>query len=122
MCACTTTLSSSDPVPYTSELQRPSKRAKLLDTVYDVKTPPARIDETEISVRHPLGVRPSGNALLAIHDQKSACGYLYPLPDEVISFVLDLLDAKDLLHVGATCRALHAFTRNDELWRALCVE
>lgn len=72
--------------------------------------------------RHPLGVRPSGNALTAERNAKQACGLFAALPDELLMSLLESLQARDLLRLGATCRGLHAFTRSEELWRALFVE
>lgn len=72
--------------------------------------------------RHPLGVRPSGNAFTSKTNLKASCGVYALLPDEVLAQLLEYLDAADLLRLGATCRALHAFTRSEELWRALFVE
>jgi len=72
--------------------------------------------------RHPLGVRPSGNALTATVNLKSACGLFARLPEELLAQFLEYLDASSLLRLGASCRGLHAFARNEELWRALFVE
>ncbi|RMX93937.1 hypothetical protein D0867_04087 [Hortaea werneckii] len=36
--------------------------------------------------------------------------------------LLETFEAPDLLRLGGTCRALYAFTRSEELWRALFVE
>ncbi len=72
--------------------------------------------------RHPLGVRPSGNALTSYTDSKASCGQFSRLPDELIAQFLETLQVPHLLRLGATCRALHAFTRSEELWRALFVE
>lgn len=80
-------------------------------------------DSTVTSVRrHPLGVRPSGNAYTSSVNQKDSSGLFATLPDELIAQFLEVLEPQDLLRLGGTCRALHAFTRNEELWRALFVE
>ncbi|KAF1912604.1 hypothetical protein BDU57DRAFT_542427 [Ampelomyces quisqualis] len=70
---------------------------------------------------HPLGVKPAGNAYTASENIKSRCGSFASLPDELLSHVLESFDADTLIRLGSTCRALYAFTRLDELWRALFV-
>lgn len=94
--------------------ERPVKRAKthLLD---------AKEDSTLVR-RHPLGVRPSGNALTSNVNLKASTGHFAALPDELIAQILEIFQPQDLLRLGGTCRALHAFTRNEELWRTLFVE
>lgn len=72
--------------------------------------------------RHPLGVRPAGNALTARTNAKTSSGHFALLPDELLAQLLEILQPQDLLRLGGTCRALHAFTRNEELWRTLFVE
>lgn len=72
--------------------------------------------------RHPLGVRPAGNVFAATVNAKAFAGLFAMLPEELLSQLFDFLHASDLLHLGGTCRALHAHTRNDELWRALFIE
>ncbi|KAK3675654.1 hypothetical protein LTR78_004295 [Recurvomyces mirabilis] len=116
------------PIPLTDEQayslldqsHRPAKRQKVVES----STPQHASDSTDGSLvrKHPLGVRPSGNALTSSENQKRACGYLSSLPDELLMQLLESLFAVDLLRVGSTCRALHAFTRSEELWRALFVE
>ena len=75
-----------------------------------------------LSRRHPLRVRPQGNAYLSDVNLKRATGTLASLPDELLNILLDYLAANDLVRLGGTCKALHAFTRNDDLWRALFTE
>lgn len=72
--------------------------------------------------RHPLGVRPSGNAFTAGVNLKSSFGLFARLPDELLASFLEYLDAETLLRLGSACRGLYAFTRNEDLWRALFVE
>ncbi|KAL1958712.1 hypothetical protein VTO42DRAFT_3831 [Malbranchea cinnamomea] len=71
---------------------------------------------------HPLGVKPSGNGLMAPWHLRSSIGYLQILPDELILSLLETLDSADLRALGATCKALYAFTRSEELWKALFIE
>lgn len=70
---------------------------------------------------HPLGVKPSGNALLATENLRDAIGSFKLLPDELILLLLESLDGASLLRIGRTCRAFYAFTRAEELWKALFV-
>ena len=70
---------------------------------------------------HPLGIKPAGNAYTASENIKSRCGSFARLPDELLSHILESFEADVLIRLGSTCRALYAFTRLDELWRALFV-
>ncbi|GAM82755.1 hypothetical protein ANO11243_007410 [Dothideomycetidae sp. 11243] len=85
-----------------------------------------RLEEADEAInatwRHPLGVRPAGNAYLADSNLKAAMGGFGLIPDELIAMMLEFLDAPALLRLGGTCRALHAFIRNDEIWRTLFTE
>ena len=71
---------------------------------------------------HPLGVKPSGNGLMATWTLRSSIGYLQVLPDEMILSLLETLDSASLRALGSTCKALYAFTRSEELWKALFIE
>lgn len=99
---------------------RPLKRARV--AAAPAGGPKGEKDDSTLVRRHPLGVRPSGNALTSNVNLKDSCGGFARLPDELIAQLLEILDARDLLRLGGTCRGLHAFTRNEELWRALFVE
>ncbi|ORY09438.1 F-box domain-containing protein [Clohesyomyces aquaticus] len=99
---------------------RPSKR---------IKTSPAAkefaddAEDVAIAVpSHPLGIKPAGNAYTASENIKSRCGVFAGLPDELLNHMLESFDADSLIRLGGTCRALYAFTRLDELWRALFIE
>lgn len=80
------------------------------------------LESSKLVQCHPLGVRPLGNALTTEANLKAASGLFAWLPDEVLCCLLEYLQPSDLLRVGGSCRALHAFTRNEELWRSLFVE
>ena len=98
-------------------LDRPLAKKRRVDVPSDHE------DSFSPAVRkHPLGVRPLGNAFTSKVNLKASCGLFALLPDELLAQFLEQLNAADLLLVGATCRALHAFTRSEELWRALFVE
>ena len=97
------------------EASRATKRQKVADA-------PSESPDSSLVRRHPLGVRPSGNALTSIVNVKQAHGHFAALPDDLLMQLLESLEARDLLRLGGTCRGLHAFTRSEELWRALFVE
>jgi len=102
------------------EPTRPSKRLKVtqpysqLDVIADEE--PAAIPS------HPLSVKPSGNAYTASINSKASAGAFAQLPDELLISLLESFEAKILLSLGQTCRALYAFSRAEELWRALFVQ
>ncbi|KAK3117400.1 hypothetical protein LTR53_001314 [Teratosphaeriaceae sp. CCFEE 6253] len=112
------TLNHHDPPAH--DAQRPAKRVRFDSDALLQKDVGTKNDTTLVR-KHPLGVRPLGNALTSAVNLKHACGRFALLPDELLAQLLELLHAKDLLLLGGTCRALHAFTRNDELWKALFI-
>ena len=71
--------------------------------------------------RHPLGLKPSGNAFLADVNLCNALGYFESLPHELILTLLEWFDAELLKKIGATCRAFYAFSSYDQLWRDLWI-
>ena len=96
---------------------QPAKRIKL--DMADI-----HLDDDDVAAAvptHPLGVKPAGNAYTATDNIKSRCGAFAALPDELLNHILESFDADALVRLGSTCRALYAFTRLDELWRALFV-
>ncbi|KAL4953010.1 hypothetical protein BDW69DRAFT_12551 [Aspergillus filifer] len=70
---------------------------------------------------HPLGVKPSGNALLASENLRNAIGTFNLVPDELILILLEFLDSRSLLQLGQTCKAFYAFTRAEDLWKTLFI-
>jgi hypothetical protein len=104
-------LGSEDPGFETAE-SRPSKRSKFQN------------DDEDVAIAlpsHPLGIKPAGNAYTASENIKSKCGSFARLPDDLLSHIFESFEADTLIRLGSTCRALYAFTRLDELWRALFV-
>ena len=75
---------------------------------------------TTVSV-HPLGVKPLGNAYTANGNIRTKAGLFALLPDELITQTMEWLDPLFLLRCGSTCKSLYAFSRQDELWKALCL-
>ncbi|KAF2132791.1 Clavaminate synthase-like protein [Dothidotthia symphoricarpi CBS 119687] len=95
---------------------RPSKKLKT-SAVANLES-----EDEDVAVAvpsHPLGVKPAGNAYTASENIKSRCGSFARLPDELLSHIFESFDADALIRLGSTCRALYAFTRLDEIWRAL---
>lgn len=79
-------------------------------------------DDFSAAVRpHPLGVRPSGNALTAGVNSKGHAGYFACMPDEIVQALLEYLEPAELLRTSHTCKYLYAFATFDELWRALFI-
>jgi hypothetical protein len=96
----------------------PTKRLRF-------SSPPGTVVTPENTLpAHPLHVRPEGNAYAekVISNLKWNSGFFAGLPDEVLMIMLETLAASELLSLGSTCKALYAFTRSDELWKALFVE
>ena len=70
---------------------------------------------------HPLGVKPSGNSLAASENSASNMGLFGGLPDETVLVLLEWLDSKSLLRVGASCRGFYAYSTCDQLWKDLFI-
>ena len=70
---------------------------------------------------HPLGVKPSGNALAASENAAGSIGGFGGLPDETIMVLLEWLDSRSLLNLGASCRSFYAYTTWDQLWKDLFI-
>ncbi|KAL8672183.1 MAG: hypothetical protein Q9168_003347 [Polycauliona sp. 1 TL-2023] len=68
---------------------------------------------------HPLDVKPLGNAFAADENIKAEAGSFALLPDELINQIMECLDPPGLLYLGCTCRALYAFSRQEDLWKTL---
>ena len=68
---------------------------------------------------HPLDIKPSGNAFTAVKNIKADAGSFSCMPDELIVQVLEHLNRKSLVELGRTCKALYAFSRVEDLWKAL---
>lgn len=97
-----------------------SRHADRLDSTSSTHSE-AELSHFEPQIQaHPLGVRPSGNALTGssahAHDSIGTFG---ALPDEMILTVLEWLEDAELLRLGQTCRAFFAFTSSEDLWKAL---
>lgn len=87
----------------------------------EVSDPLVQTDAGDAVPCHPLGVKPSGNALVAASNLRDALGSLSVLADEVILMILEYLDPSSLLKLGRTCKALYAFTRSEDVWKTLLI-
>lgn len=103
-----------------SEETRPRKRIKI--QVMDPGVPRFEDDSRNRIVRHPLGVKPAGNAYTASMNSKINAGCFARLPDELVTHFLELLEAKELGCLGQTCKFLYVLCHCDELWRSLFVK
>lgn len=70
---------------------------------------------------HPLHIKPLGNAFTAKENIKGRAGSFALLPDEMLVQVIESLDSVSLMRFGSTCRALYAFSRQDDLWKIICL-
>lgn len=67
--------------------------------------------------QHPIGIKPAGNQFVAGPNIKAAAGVFSYVPDELLIQLFEFVGPMSLLQVGATCKALYAFTRFEDLWR-----
>jgi len=121
-------------LPLVSRHKRP--RRDVLSNEEVVLSEGAAVDEEEEAVArssetisspstvppHPLGLRPSGNAYTATRDIKAFTGHFARLPDELLLQLLEVLDPVDLVKLGGTCKALHAFCSAEDFWKTLFIE
>ena len=68
---------------------------------------------------HPLNVKPLGNAFTTDDNIRTRAGSFALLPDELIAQIMEWLDPFRLLQLGCTCKALYAFSRQEDLWKML---
>ena len=75
--------------------------------------------------RHPYGVKPIGNSLLATDEERATrgngFGSLRILTDETILEILGFLDAFDLSSMSMTSKACYVYSMTYDLWRDLCL-
>ncbi|KAJ9609828.1 hypothetical protein H2200_006157 [Cladophialophora chaetospira] len=76
------------------------------------------------ALRHPLGVKPSGNALThtTAQNARAYMGSFGRLPDALLVLVLDYFDLRSLVALGSSCRALYAYCSYDQLWRDIAID
>lgn len=88
------------------------------------KRPSYRINQHAVALSHPLGVKPSGNALLSSEHGKMEAlrdkllGDLAKFPEHLLVEILSYItDPNDLRSLGQSSRILYAYTYTDEYWR-----
>ncbi|KAE8149961.1 hypothetical protein BDV25DRAFT_140281 [Aspergillus avenaceus] len=111
-------------MPDITSLDNHTRDGESITNVYSSSFPESSLQDVsgpDAIPGHPLGVKPSGNALLAEENLRAAIGTFKSLPDELISMLLESLDGPSLLRIGQTCKAFYAFTRAEDLWKALFI-
>lgn len=101
-----------------------SGQARTVSARASISTPISNGEEdSSVTVvpLHPLGIKPAGNAYTSSSNIRSTIGMFNSLPDELIVQVLEHLHSTSLLQLGATCKALYAFSRLEDLWKALFI-
>lgn len=114
-----------DPIP-----SPPSKRQKIFSvTGVNIEADILSIsdekgfEDTATISSHPLRIKPSGNAYTSESNlRETSTGLFAVFPDELIIDILGYLDAESLSQLGFTSRGLYAFSRHEELWKALFIE
>lgn len=87
--------------------------------------PSYRINIYAITPSHPLGVKPSGNALLSNVDHikethRKLLGDFARFPEELLVELLSYItEPQDLKNLGLCSRILYAYTYSEEHWRSL---
>jgi hypothetical protein len=111
-----------------SEIQTLAQATTAIDThlqdALDSWSKDGEPGQTELELvfkAHPLGVKPSGNALAAPKNSAANMGVFGGLPDETVLVLLEWLDSTSLLSLGASCRSLYAYTMFDQLWKDLFI-
>ncbi|EJD35288.1 Clavaminate synthase-like protein [Auricularia subglabra TFB-10046 SS5] len=111
----------------TAVTTRPAKRARFDPSLADPEpaprrersSPPPSIASSHRP--HPLGLKPSGNALIYPAKARKArvegLGSLAVLPDELILDLLSLLPPRTVFRLQAVSRAFFAFSRQQAHWR-----
>ncbi|AAS50368.1 AAR003Wp [Eremothecium gossypii ATCC 10895] len=89
--------------------------------------PSYRVSTFTSAPRHPLGVKPSGNAIMEGFGPKERAeargkllGHLAIFPEELLVEVLTYITTpEDLRNLGHASRMLYAYTYDEELWRKM---
>ena len=108
-------VASTDPHSHPESHSNPQESYYINEVATDPEVPVVGI------LPHPLGVRPSGNALYATEDARYQAGLFGRIPDELMLTLLEWLDEDALMRLGSTCRALYGYSTYDGLWRDLWV-
>ncbi|KAK6459031.1 uncharacterized protein RJT20DRAFT_11305 [Scheffersomyces xylosifermentans] len=101
------------------------KRRKL-DTYPDTSR---NISVYNISSRHPLNVKPSGNSYLTLENEElirakqNSLGDLAVFPEELLMEILTYVDDKETLrNLSQTSRLLYAYLYDEDIWKKLYVK
>ncbi|ODV94127.1 hypothetical protein PACTADRAFT_76762 [Pachysolen tannophilus NRRL Y-2460] len=102
--------------------ERNSKRQRIEGFKRDVHHLP--IPNYTFTPKHPLGVKPLGNSLLADSkyqiNKNLQMGTLSVFPEDVLLEVLSYLnDPKDLMNLSHCSRVIYAYCWSEELWRQI---
>lgn len=117
----TTRISSGTVVTHGPDRKPIAKRRKTLGTESRLNEVAIKQQELVITTAvppHPCGIKPLGNAYDAKINIKSHIGIFTRLPDELLMFLLEYVDAATLVQLGGACKALYAFCRGEELWKS----
>ena len=76
----------------------------------------------ELSISHPHGVRPAGNAILSKDNAANYMGLFSSLPDWIVLNIVEYCDAKTLIELSHTCKAFWAYCNHDPLWRDMALD
>lgn len=94
------------------------------------RVPNFRINAYTVAPSHPLGVKPSGNALFESADltkqakiKDNLLGRLSRFPEELLMEFISYIDnPRDLHNLGCASRILYAYTYDEEHWRRLFIK
>lgn len=87
----------------------PLKRKRINDNHY------------HLAPAHPIGVKPSGNALFAQSIRSTSLGLLDALSDEELVYIFSLLEPKDWARIQAVSHACRAFALHESHWKEAVV-
>lgn len=108
----------------TDNLNQPSLK-KVKNKSESILAQNRRITTSQHNVpRHPLNIKPSGNAILASESElkkigNSAGSLFKRLPDELILSILGLLNKDDLVSASKVSKFWYAYSTFDDIWRAM---
>lgn len=87
------------------------------------KDAPRTVSLNSKAARHPLNVRPLGNAILAGRStHQSQLGDFAVFPEELLMEMFTYADAESLRALSHTSRVLYAYLYDEDLWKQLCIK
>lgn len=77
-----------------------------------------------MSVRHPLGVQPCGNAFLSpdVSTREAGLGDLARLSDAFVLRVVEALDVRSVGRLMVVSKAMRCFASYEEIWKKFVLE